>query len=140
MRYAETDPYFASGQLGSAQSLPDSDLLKHLHAYASDFYRSATTSRGKRDWRSMDETALLALGILIEETAAEQLGETGDLALVEGEDDDGANGSTQSSLSFWNGQSWMRSVLNRPPPEFFSNMIAAEGSSDPKILGRQTTE
>ena len=136
MRYAETDSYFASDQLGSAQRLPDSDLLKHIHAYASDFYRSATTSRGKRDWRSMDETALIALGILIEETAAEQLGGTGDLALVEGEHDDGAGGSTQSSLSFWNGQSWTRSVLNKAPPEHFSNMIAAEGSSRPENSGR----
>lgn len=34
----------------------------------------------------MDETALLALGILIEEMAKEELGETGDLALVEGQE------------------------------------------------------
>ena len=31
----------------------------------------------------MDETALLALGILIEETAREVMGETGDLAFTE---------------------------------------------------------
>lgn len=31
----------------------------------------------------MDETALIALGILMEEMAKETLGETGDLALVE---------------------------------------------------------
>ena len=31
----------------------------------------------------MDETALIALGILMEETAREVLGETGDLAFIE---------------------------------------------------------
>jgi len=137
MRYAENDGYFANEQLGTDQKLPDSDLLKHLHAYASDFYRSATSSGGKEDWRSMDETALLALGILMEETAAELLGETGDLALVEGDDCNGATGSIQASLSFWDGHSWTRSVLNRPPPEHFSNMITARGPSD---TGLQASE
>ena len=37
------------------------------------------------DYRSMNETALLCLGILLEEMADEVLGETGDLALTEGE-------------------------------------------------------
>jgi len=138
MRYAENDAYFANDQLGADQRLPDPDLLKHLHAYASDFYRSATTSRGKRDWRSMDETALLALGILLEETAAELLGETGDLALVEGDENDGASESIQSRLSFWDGHSWTRSVLNRPPPEHFSNMITARGSSDTGLQANES--
>lgn len=43
------------------------------------------------DQRSMDDTALLAVGILMEELAELALGETGDLVLVEGErisDDD----------------------------------------------------
>jgi len=34
----------------------------------------------------MDETALIAFGILLEETAREALGETGDLALTEAAD------------------------------------------------------
>lgn len=34
----------------------------------------------------MDETALIAMGILLEEMAKESLGETGDLVLVEGEE------------------------------------------------------
>ena len=34
----------------------------------------------------MDETALLAMGILIEEAAKESLGGTGDLTFTEGED------------------------------------------------------
>ena len=33
----------------------------------------------------MDETALIAMGILLEEMAKESLGKTGDLVLVEGE-------------------------------------------------------
>lgn len=37
------------------------------------------------DFVSMDETALLALGILLEEMAEHVLGDTGDLAFVEGE-------------------------------------------------------
>jgi len=114
-RFQEHDAYFANDQLGPSQKLPDSDLLKHLHAYASDFYRSATTSRGRRDWRSMDETALLALGILLEETAGESLGATGDLALLESDMPE----THSSRPSFWDGRRWTRSVLEqrsaRPP-------------------------
>lgn len=36
----------------------------------------------------MDETALIAFGVLMEELAEEVLGETGDLALVEGARED----------------------------------------------------
>lgn len=35
-------------------------------------------------FRSMDDTALLAVGILLEEAADEVLGETGDMVFVEG--------------------------------------------------------
>ncbi len=69
------------------QKLPESDLLKAIHAYASDFYGRAVKGKGKVDFESLDETALLAVGILMEEMAREALGETGDLAFVEGEDD-----------------------------------------------------
>lgn len=37
------------------------------------------------DFESMDETALLAMGILLEGMAEHVLGDTGDLAFVEGE-------------------------------------------------------
>ena len=70
------------------QRLPESDLLKAIHAYASDFYGRAVKWKGKVDFESLDETALLAVGILMEEMAREVLGETGDLAFVEGEDDE----------------------------------------------------
>jgi hypothetical protein len=84
MRFEESDFFFASDSLPS-QALPDSDLLKALHCYTSDFYSRATADGGRGDWRSMDETALLALGILMEEVCRETLGETGDMVFTEGE-------------------------------------------------------
>lgn len=38
----------------------------------------------------MDETALIALGVLMEEMCLESLGKTGDLAFTEGEEREGA--------------------------------------------------
>jgi hypothetical protein len=83
-RYVESDMYFANEQ-GLNSELPDSDLLKALHCYTSDFYSRATADSGPSDWRSLDETALIALGILMEEAARQTLGQTGDLAFTEGE-------------------------------------------------------
>lgn len=40
--------------------------------------------RGRNDWKSLDETALLAMGILLEEMSLESLGKTGDLVFTEG--------------------------------------------------------
>lgn len=89
--------------------LPDSDLCKGVHTYASDFYgalvmerrdevrkreRKARRRKHEREqdrmwnFKSMDETALLAMGILLEESVAAVLGETGDMVFVEGETDD----------------------------------------------------
>ena len=82
MRYEESDFYFANESL-PPQALPDSDLLKALHCYASDFYSRSTVDGGKGDWRSMDETALLALGVLMEEVCRETLGEKGDMVFTE---------------------------------------------------------
>ena len=79
------------------QKLPESDLLKAIHSYASDFYGRAVKGKGKADFESLDETALLAVGILMEEMAGEVLGETGDMAFVEGEDDEIEG--TEESLS-----------------------------------------
>jgi hypothetical protein len=78
--------YFAHENLPSDQALPNSDLLETLHAYAADYYEYATADNGKDDLQTMDETALLAMGILIEEMVKEELGETGDLALTEGQE------------------------------------------------------
>lgn len=89
--------------------LPESDLCKGVHAYVSDFYgalvmerrdevkrrekerngglrkKSARAQDAMWNFRSMDETALLAIGILLEESVAAVLGETGDMVFVEGE-------------------------------------------------------
>ncbi|KFY89086.1 hypothetical protein V500_05944 [Pseudogymnoascus sp. VKM F-4518 (FW-2643)] len=80
-RHEETDTYFASDN--AVGHLPDSDLLKALHVYAADFY--AAEREAGADYRSLDETALLALGVLMEELCREQLGEGGDLVFTEGE-------------------------------------------------------
>lgn len=56
----------------------------------------------------MDETALLAMGILVEEAVRESLGETGDLTFTEEEDRDHL-----SNAEVWNGVKWVRSVLAR---------------------------
>jgi hypothetical protein len=84
-RYAESDIYFAS-ERQLPTGLPESDLLKALHSYSSDFYSRATADRGAGDWRSLDETALIALGILMEEASRDILGQTGDLVFTEGEE------------------------------------------------------
>ena len=87
-RYEESDFYFASDSLPE-NALPDSDLVKALHCYTSDFYSRATANGGTTDWRSMDETALLGLGILMEEICRESLGERGDLVFTEGQLNEG---------------------------------------------------
>ncbi|KAI0549885.1 hypothetical protein F4679DRAFT_584117 [Xylaria curta] len=94
VRYAEKDIYQAHENLpdGGRGILPDSDLLKTIHSYASHFYRdlpaNKETIRGETGTgvseRSMDETALLAFGILLEEAGREALGERGDLVFTEG--------------------------------------------------------
>ncbi|TAQ88324.1 hypothetical protein B7494_g3347 [Chlorociboria aeruginascens] len=81
-RYAELDIYFANER--DSPTLPESSLLKTLHSYTSDYY-SRITTHGGTDWRSLDETALIALGILMEEASLEILGETGDLVFLEGD-------------------------------------------------------
>lgn len=108
-RYEESDAYRPPQP---NTPLPDSDLLKFLHRYASDFYSKATPERGEIDFKSLDETALLALGILLEETAALHLGETGHLAFIEDENEDVMTGKRQ----YWNGESWVRSVIEKKPP------------------------
>ncbi|KAI1112663.1 hypothetical protein F5Y14DRAFT_420990 [Nemania sp. NC0429] len=94
VRYAEKDIYQAHEDLpdGGRGILPDSDLLKSIHSYASRFYgdlpankqtTGGATGKGVSE-QSMDETALLAFGILLEEASCEVLGEDGDLVFTEG--------------------------------------------------------
>ena len=79
------DVYNADEKLSHDLALPDADLLKDIHVYASEFFGLATVFGGENDFRSMDETALIALGILLEEGVKEALGETGDMVLTEPE-------------------------------------------------------
>lgn len=95
VRYAEQDIYWANEDLpgGGLGHLPDGDLLRSVHGYASRFYEAAAARLGPRgrgavgarivDERSMDETALLAFGVLLEEACRDALGRTGDLAFTE---------------------------------------------------------
>jgi hypothetical protein len=84
-RYAESDIYFVNERRPPI-GLPESDLLKALHCYTSDFYSRATSEGGTGDWKSLDETALIALGVLMEEASRDVLGQTGDLVFTEGEE------------------------------------------------------
>ena len=77
--------YNAEDRLKPDDALPESDLLKAIHSYSSDFYDLATHDHGKYDFKSLDETALIAMGVLMEEAVREMLGENGDMALVEAE-------------------------------------------------------
>ncbi|KAI3531492.1 membrane protein [Colletotrichum abscissum] len=95
-RFAEFDVYMAHDRNltdGGRTSLPDSDLLKSVHTYASYFYaalggpkRNLSYQVGARniDERSMDESALIALGILLEEAGRDVLGSKGDMVFTEG--------------------------------------------------------
>ncbi|KIW94438.1 uncharacterized protein Z519_04414 [Cladophialophora bantiana CBS 173.52] len=77
--------YDAAGELRGPQKLPESEMLKAIHAYASDFYSRATQEQGTLDFRTLDETALIAFGILLEEAVKEALGQNGDMVFVEPE-------------------------------------------------------
>ncbi|KAL8689383.1 MAG: hypothetical protein Q9218_004935 [Villophora microphyllina] len=93
-RYEEDDFYWANKDLEEGQELPDSDLLKGVHEYVSDFYGTmfgldeglgGLGGKGT-DFKSMNESALICLGVLLEEAAEEVLGETGDMVFVEGDE------------------------------------------------------
>ncbi|OLN86390.1 hypothetical protein CCHL11_06378 [Colletotrichum chlorophyti] len=110
-RFAEFDLYMAHERNLPAPahaSLPDSDLLKAVHSYASHFYavlggpkRNSSYQVGTRsiDERSMDESALLAFGILLEEAGRDILGAKGDMVFTEGEEVTAPDDATQESRS-----------------------------------------
>lgn len=116
-RYEEDDIYFQSRFLPrGGEELPSSELLKAVHAYASDFYGALERRAGGEegsgvDWGSLDGSALLAVGVLLEEQCREELGRTGHLALLEevGGEDEGEGGEL-----VWNGRAWVTSVLRHP--------------------------
>ncbi|KJZ79624.1 hypothetical protein HIM_01093 [Hirsutella minnesotensis 3608] len=92
-RYQEYDVYNAHTRdlpRSGRGILPESDLLKAIHGYTSRFYGALGREKQTQpDWRnvderSMDETALLAFGILLEEAGRNVLGRRGDLVFTEG--------------------------------------------------------
>ncbi|KAI6780989.1 uncharacterized protein J7T54_003131 [Emericellopsis cladophorae] len=101
IRYAEYDIYASHTRdfpdYGNA-ALPDSDLLKAIHAYASGYYARNAGPEEARVWdeKSMDETALLAFGILMEEASRETLGRKGDLVFTEAEKDEEGQGDVRA--------------------------------------------
>ncbi len=102
-RFAEDDIYWADRHLREDQVLPDSDLLKAVHAYASEFYGRRG---GATDFESFDETALIAIGVLLEEWAGDVLGAEGEGAFVEAgwEDGRGRPAEYMGEGSGWNGR------------------------------------
>ena len=90
-RYAEYDIYFSHERdlpHAGRGVLPESDLLKAVHGYTSKFYAALNAEKPQLDGRdvderSMDETALLAFGFLLEEAGKELLGRRGHLVFTE---------------------------------------------------------
>jgi hypothetical protein len=83
------------------ERLPDSDLLKAVHVYASDFYARAIAASEEDamdvDYNSMDGTALLAMGLLLEESCRGKMGENGQDVFVEAKGKDEEMGVMRKS-------------------------------------------
>ena len=129
IRYEEDDFYWADRYLTDSQKLPESDLLKAIHVYASEFYGRAVKGRGKVDFESLDETALLAMGMLMEEMAGEVLGKTGYMAFVEGEDDtaEGAEEVASVKEGTSSGEEHLETAT------VASETVSEEGTSDKEV-------
>ncbi|KAK6334630.1 hypothetical protein TWF718_010086 [Orbilia javanica] len=63
------------------RDLPDSDLLKSVHRYAAEYFEAKGWD--KVMGRSMDESALLAIGLILEEYCREMVGENGGMVFAE---------------------------------------------------------
>ncbi|EUC28246.1 hypothetical protein COCCADRAFT_41204 [Bipolaris zeicola 26-R-13] len=98
IRYEEDDYYPAHNRL-SDQQLPRGELLTSIHAYITHMYAQVDARGRSIRWRHLDETVLLALGILVEETARSVIGKTGDLAFTEASQGDGCGKSKSKSKS-----------------------------------------
>lgn len=88
VRYQENDYDPAHTKLPADQQLPSGELVTAIHTYLSRRYAKAERGRLRVPWKYMRETALIAMGILMEETARGILGETGDLAFTEADQED----------------------------------------------------
>lgn len=76
------EPYFAHQRLPRKTRLPPSDMLAAIHAHAADFYKYGM-QRWKAVYQSLDESALLAFGILAEELCKELMGPGGFRCLLD---------------------------------------------------------
>ncbi len=103
-RFAEKDIYYANDDLPEDTTLPQTGMLTAVHCYASNFYEALALRQAPRktsktrpiDEKSMDETALLAFGIILEEASRHALGRRGHLVLAEeGDDDDYASAEAE---------------------------------------------
>jgi hypothetical protein len=136
-RYAEYDIYHAHERdlpHSGRGVLPESDLLGVIHAYSSKFYgaldRSQRQMDGRNvDGRSMDETALLAFGILLEEAGKEVLGRRGDLVFTEAAE-------SPSSSSDERGQEPQLEPATSQPAE---DLATAPASKRRKLTKSETT-
>lgn len=127
-RYEEDDIYFQERHLPPDVKLPDSDLLKAVHGYASHLYGGMDEKRAERrrekgkevddgratggggEWESMDETALLAMGILLEEAAGKAMED--DEKYRDFLEEQGKDGlPPDEGLQVWNGKEWVANDL-----------------------------
>lgn len=76
------EPYFAHEHLPRKTRLPSPDILTAIHAHAADFFKYSMKI-SKPVYQSMDESALLAFGILAEELAKEKFGAVGHRVLLD---------------------------------------------------------
>lgn len=84
-------------------NLPKMELVKALHAYASNFYAYAIPSGGEIDYCSMDASALIVMAKLLETTVETIIGNTGDLAFTEraGFEENGGPRRFYKSIGSW---------------------------------------
>jgi hypothetical protein len=133
--------------------LPDSDILKALHTYASDFYGSLADAEAKGvqagvrhgtaelDFQNMDSSALIALGVLVEELTAKELGSDGDLALLESLAEDQGHFPSLTERR-WNGKEFVHRACqeyqSRPNDETWmaSMRMFKREELDAEIQGR----
>jgi hypothetical protein len=94
----------------------------------------------------MDETALIAMGILMEEMAKESLGETGDLVLVEGEeirsDEDLPESRTERSVGRKRANTGRSSIMASSGDELGTmvrKMQKKKRTKKPRLIPRAST-
>jgi hypothetical protein len=102
IRFAEEGDYVGIDDMGP---IPPSDLLETMHRYVSRFYDRPDVERKHLHYKSMDGTALLALGILLEETLKHSLSKTGHLAFLAAENED----EIATPLG-WDGHAWVKKI------------------------------